>query len=99
MRCRLAARKIQDADAAAILLELQDSTGHAQLGVVWMRSDDQNVEHGGEIRGQRSGVRNDSSGIHPARLACRFTYSLPNSAARFLSPYSETNFVTSQAPF
>src|SRR3954471_16734847 len=46
VRCRFSAREIEDADTATLLFELQDSTGHAELGIVRMWRDDEDVEHG-----------------------------------------------------
>ena len=58
MRRRLAAGEVEHADAAAFLLELQNRPRHAELGIVGVRGDDEDVEHGGSrVEGQSQGQR------------------------------------------
>ena len=57
VRRRLAAGEVEHADAAALLLELQNRPGHAELGVVGVRGDDEDVEHGEEAGGWGQGAR------------------------------------------
>ena len=56
MRRRLAAGEVEHAHALALGQELENRPRHAQLGIVGMRGDDEDVEHGVHARfvGQRS---------------------------------------------
>src|SRR5262249_38516020 len=50
VRCGLAARKVQNANPQAFLLELQNRAGHAEFGVVGMRCNDEDIEHDRQAR-------------------------------------------------